>query len=310
MTLKIYSIYRTLLILLLLFCCAALAPAQPEKATLILQSGEEIPCQIKRVAHGYVYFEATTTSLAFKYGDFIEVEKVAAVRLFDGQTLTMNEYLASRGISLPAEPSVTAKSRGKAKSESAVPPPPSGPGLRLTSKLTDTTRTADAVGLRLPDLPAPPPVTAEMNYAELANLLAEAGLVGKLLNEINAGVLAARVLTTNQKQFLEAVAQSPVWIARKNALREAQRVAEGEFNILIQRQPDLLAREFRFQPATGKNAYAEFVQFLQIQNVLHFQDKWEQVEKAFGADAAAALRDILNNYEDWLFLFGEAAEKR
>jgi hypothetical protein len=310
MKFKVCFAYRPLLVLLVLFCCVAPAPAQPEKATLILQSGEEIPCQIKRVAHGYVYFEATTTSLAFKYGDFIEVEKVAAIRRFDGQTLTMNEYLTARGISPPEEPSATAASRGKARSEPTVPPAPRGPGMRLTRKLMDTARAADPVGLRLPDLPTPPPVTAEVNYAELANLLAEAGLAGKLLHEINAGVLAARVLTTNQKQLLDAVTQSPVWIARKNALRRAQRVAEGELNLVIQRQPDLLAREFRFQPASGRNAYAEFVQFLQIQNVLHFQDKWEQVEKAFGADAAAALRDILNNYEDWLFLFGEAVERR
>jgi hypothetical protein len=43
---------------------------------------------------------------------------------------------------------------------------------------------------------------------------------------------------------------------------------------------------------------------------VHFQDKWAQVVTVFGKDAATALQDILNNYDDWYFLFGEAVEKR
>lgn len=288
--------------------------AQTDKATLLLQGGEELPCQIKRVAHGYVYFEAATKSLAYKYGDFIEVEKIAAVRLSDGRTLTLNEYLAARGLSQPATESPAPKPRAQTATEPAsrrLPPSPSGPGIRLPRQLPDSTQTASAIGLRLPDLP-PPPAEAdvEFDYAELANLLAEAGLVGKLLNEINSGVLVGRLLTKSQKQLLDVIAQNPVWTARKNALREAQRVAASEFKLLIQRQPEALNREFRFQPATRNHAFEEFVQFLHWQNALHFQDQWQKVETLFGEDTATALRDILSNYDDWDFLFGEALEKR
>jgi len=297
------------LALLNLICYAALAPAQTEKATLILQGGEEIACQIKRIAHGYIYFEAASKSLVFKYGDFIEIEKIAAVRLNDGRTLTMTEYLQARGIAQPAES--PRPSRSSPRSESASPnlPPPSGPGMRLTKQLAESAPTQNSVGLRLPDLP-PPPAATELDYLELANLLAEAGLAGKLLNEINSGVLTARALTKTQKELLNVMAQSPVWIARKSALREAQRAAEGEFNTLTQNQPDWHMQEFRFRPTSSKHAFAEFVQFLHAQNVVNFQDKWQQVETLFGNEAAAALRDILNNYDDWYFLFGEALEKR
>jgi len=293
-------------------CLVALAPAQTEKVTLILQGGEEIPCGIKRIAHGYVYFTAASTSLAFKYGDFIEIEKIAAVRLGDERTLTMNEFLASRGISQPTEQPAASKPRQTPQAESSPPArvlePPRGAGVRLARELLDSPQIKNPIGLRLPDLPPPSPT--EMNYVELANLLAEAGLVGRLMNEINDGVLATRVLTKNQKQLLESLTQSAVWISRKNALREAQRVAEGEFNKLTQGQPDLLAREFRFKPASSKRAFLEFVQFLKAQNALHFQDQWQQIETVFGEEAATALRDILNNYDDWHFLFGEALEKR
>jgi hypothetical protein len=302
-------------IALIMICSAMLSHAQTEKATLLLQGGEEIACKIKSVAHGYVYFEADTKSLTFKYGDFIEIEKVAAVRLGDGRALTLNEYLKTRGLGQTTEEPAASRPRRNDRPEIEpllrnLPPPPSGPGMRLTSQLDDTAKTQPVIGLRLPDLPPPPPADAGMNYAELAGLLAEAGLVGKLLNEINSGVLMARVLTKNQKDLLNAIAQSPVWSARKSALREAQRVAAGEFKVLQQRQPDFLSNEFRFKPASNKHAFEEFVQFLHVQNAVAFQERWQQVVQVFGEDAATALRDILANYDDWYFLFGEALEKR
>jgi hypothetical protein len=298
-------------VLLLLIGLIATAPAQTEKATLILQSGEEVPCQIRRISHGYVYFDAATKSLTFKYGDFIEIEKIAAVRLSDGRTLTMNEYLAARGLSQPAKEPAPSRSRPAPKAESLprnLPPPPSGPGLRLTKQGLQPAQTQSPIGLRLPELPPPPPST-ELNYAELANLLAEAGLAGKLLTEINSGVLKGRVLTNSQKELVEAISQSAVWIARKSALREAHRVAAGEYNSLTFQELDVLSREFRFKPSSSRNAFEELVQFLHAQNAVHFQDKWTQVVTVFGDDAATALQDILNNYDDWYFLFGEA-EKR
>jgi hypothetical protein len=300
---------------LLLICSAARAQAQTEKATLLLQGGEEITCKILRIAHGYIYFDAATKSLTYKYGDFIEIEKVAAVRLGDGRTLALNDYLEARRPSqTPAEPRPSRPPRNDLPEIQTpprnLPPPPSGPGMRLTSQLDDTAKTQPVIGLRLPELPPPSAVDIEMNYAELANLLAEAGLVGKLLYEINSGVLTARALTKNQKALLDAIAPSPVWMARKSALREAQRVAAGEFKILQQRQTDFPASEFRFKPVSSKNAFEEFVQFLHVQNAVSFQERWEEVAKAFGEEAATALRDILTNYDDWYFLFGEALEKR
>lgn len=298
----------------MLICSVTLSHAQSEKAALLLQSGEEIACKIKSVSHGYVYFEAATKSLTYKYGDFIEVEKVAAVRLDDGRTLTLNEYLKMRGLNQTTEETPAPRPRRNDRPEIAtparnLPPPPSGPGMRLTSQLDDSAKTPNAIGLRLPDL-QPPPVNSEMNYAELANLLAEAGLVGKLLNEINSGVLTTRVLTKNQKELLNVIAQSPIWISRKNALREAQRVAAGEFKMRQQRQPGFLERDFRFKPVSSKYAFEEFVQFLHVQNAAAFQERWEEVMRVFGEDAATALHDILTNYDDWYFLFGEALEKR
>lgn len=293
---------------------ATFGQAQTEKVALLLPGGEEIACKIKSISHGYIYFEAATKSLTYKYGDFIEVEKVAAVRLSDGRTLTLNEYLKMRGLVQPTEEAPSPRPQRNDRPEIQtpprnLPPPPSGPGLRLTSQLDDSTQALNAIGLRLPDL-QPPPADTEMNYAELANLLAEAGLVGKLLNEINSGVLATRVLTKSQKELLNLVAQSPVWVSRKSALREAQRVAAGEFKLLQQRQPDFLEREFRFKPTSNKYAFEEFVQFLHVQNAMAFQERWEAVTRLFGDDAATALRDILTNYDDWAFLFGEALEKR
>jgi hypothetical protein len=183
--------------------------------------------------------------------------------------------------------------------------------MRLTSQLTDTIQATSGVGLRLPDMPPPPQSTAELNYGEMADLLAEAGLAGKLLNEINAGALRGRLLTKDQKALVDAVSQSPVWSARKRDLREATRVAEGEFSMLTRSQTNLLAEVFNFRYASQATAFVEFVQFSHAENVLFFQNKWEKIASVFGEDAATALRDdILNNYEDWYFLFGQEGEQR
>jgi len=318
---KLKTLFKLKIAVATLFLFCGAAQAQNEKATLLLQGGEEIACKIIRIAHGYIYFDAATKSLTYKYGDFIEIEKVAAVRLGDGRSLTLDEYLKTRGLSQTTEEPPPARSRRNDRPEIETPPrnlpparafepPPSGPGLRLTNPLTDSLKTSNPIGLRLPDLPPPSAADLEMNYAELANLLAEAGLAGKLLNEINSGALTTRVLTKSQKELLNVVAQSPVWIARKSALREAHRVAAGEFKILQQRQSDFPASEFRFKPVSSKNAFEEFVQFLHVQNAVLFQERWQEVVKVFGEDAATALSDILTNYDDWYFLFGEPLEKR
>jgi hypothetical protein len=315
MILKIWSCHKLSIICLILLSFIALAQAQSEKVTLILPSGEEIPCQLKRIASGYVYFEAASSRLAFKYGDAIEIAKVAKIRLSDGRVLSMNEFWAKPSSSTPTSeetkeiPTPTPRPRPPepAPRETTAPKPPSGPGMRLTSQLTDTTHATSGVGLRLPDMP--PQSTIELNYGELADLLAEAGLAGKLLNEINAGALRGRLLTKDQKALVDAVSQSPIWSARKRDLREAMRVAEGEFNMLTRSQTNLLAEVFNFRYASQTTAFVEFVQFLHAENALFFQNKWEKIESVFGEDAATALRDILNNYEDWHYLFGQE-EKR
>jgi hypothetical protein len=79
---------------------------------------------------------------------------------------------------------------------------------------------------------------------------------------------------------------------------------------MTQRQPHLLAEQFQFRPSSRELAFLEFIQFLHLENALHFSEKWEKVENLFGHEAAAALRDILNNYEDWYFLYGQELEKR
>lgn len=291
-----------------------LASAQSEKVTLILQNGEEIPCRLERIAYGYVYFEAATSRLAFKYGDAIEIAKVAKIRLSDGRELTMNEFLAKPNESTPATEEIKdippPRPPEPAPRQINAPRPPSGPGMRLTNQLSNTTQVTSGVGLRLPDMPPPPQSTTELSYGELADLLAEAGLAGKLLNEINAGALRGRLLTKDQKALVDAISQSPVWSARKRDLREAMRVAEGEFNMMTRSQTNLLTEVFNFRYASQATAFVEFVQFLYAENAVFFQNKWEKIESVFGEDAATALRDILNNYEDWHYLFGQEGEKR
>ncbi|MDZ7343554.1 MAG: hypothetical protein ONA90_03465 [candidate division KSB1 bacterium] len=295
---------KLFLVWFLLLVSLNLTQAQQQHVTLILHSGEELPCRIKKFSKEFIYFEAASTRLAFKYGERIEVEKIAQVRLSNGRTLSVNEFLMQQKASAfpKSEPSAPPR-----VSPDVPPPAPSGPGPRVTSSRLDTTEIKTKIGLRLPEMP---PLSSAIHFAEIADLLAEAGVAGKLLYEIAAGLPHGRQLTKSQQHLVEAIPQSAVWRARQRDLQEANRIAENEFKILTRNQPDLLATQFHFRSTSNNHAFLEFVQFLHLENVLHFNDKWQKIETVFGREATAALRDILNHFEDWYYLVGQELEKQ
>jgi len=141
-------------------------------------------------------------------------------------------------------------------------------------------------------------------------LLAEAGLAGKLLYEVNRGELRQRFLTRSQKQLVDALLQSRAWQLRKAELRQAHESANTAFESVYRSDPSVLRRELKFYPTLGKLAFLEFVEFLHAQNAHLFREQWRKVETTFGYEAASALQDILNTYDDWYYLYGQELDTR
>jgi hypothetical protein len=188
------------------------------------------------------------------------------------------------------------------------PPRESGPGIRLQSVNIDTTHIKKGIGIRYPEMPRTESA-ATLDYAEVADLLAESGMAGKLLYEVSAGELRRRELTKSQKQLVDALLQSRAWSVRKRELRSAHVRAAQEFDS-IARTLDRLFETLRFRPSEAQHAFLEFVQFLHAENAHKFLDKWQRIEDWFSAEGALALRDVLNNYDDWYYLYGQEIEKR
>ncbi|MEK7729313.1 MAG: hypothetical protein AAB354_12945 [candidate division KSB1 bacterium] len=305
------------MLITLFLLSAQTLPAQEKRVTLVLKGGAELACTVTDIWQGEVYFEAASARDAYKYGEAISLEKIELVRLSRNRMMKPQEYAAYwRGETAPQEEEQTPPPKPVATQPARTQPPPtlpqppreSGPGLRLQSLNVDTTRVQSGIGLRYPEMPRNESAPA-MAYNEVADLLAETGMAGKLLYEVSAGALRRRQLTNSQKQVVDALLQSRVWASRKRELRNAHVKAADEFERLA-RTSNSLFEAFRFRPTDSQYSFLEFVQFLHAENVHKFLDQWQKVEGVFSSAGASALRDVLNNYDDWFYLYGQEVEKR
>lgn len=284
--------------------------AQDERVTLVLKGGGEVQCTVRDIWQGEVYFEAASAREAYKYGEAISLEKIESVRLSRNRVMTAQDYAAHWRGETVAQTQKAAPAAQPVVQQPAPTPPPreSGPGIRLQSVNIDTTRIKKGIGIRYPEMPRTESA-ATLDYAEVADLLAESGMAGKLLYEVSAGGLRRRELTKSQKHLVDALLQSRAWAVRKRELRSAHVRAAQEFDS-IARTLDRLFETLRFRPSEAQHAFLEFVQFLHAENAHKFLDKWQRIEDSFSAEGALALRDVLNNYDDWYYLYGQEIEKR
>ncbi len=298
-------------LLALAFCGLITGPvsAQEETVTLLLTDGKEIKCTVYEVRQTEIYFRASSPQQAYQYGEALAVAKIARVRLADGRSLKPQEFLQYwKGELVP--PVAAAVAPPSPPARTASPPPAEyGPGLRLQSVVTGDTLRGRGVGLRLPEMPRMDSTPA-LNYNEIADLLAESGLAGKLLLEIGSGDLKKRQLTPSQRQMVDAVLQSRVWAVRKRELRAAHMQGLVEFEKIYKNSSANLFELFKLRPANPALVFLEFVHYLRAENAHLFSDRWERVEKTFSPAVVAALRDLLNNYEDWYYLYGQELEKQ
>jgi hypothetical protein len=287
-----------------------IASAQDAPVTLILKSGEEINCRVADIWKGEIYFEATSAEVAYRFGDRVSLDNVALVKLKDGRALSPGEFVDYRqGRYRPAalEPSPGAQppTSTPAKAEAQ-------PGMRLTSKTLQTTaeKSETRIGLHMPEVPVAAGRQISFEVSQVADLLAELGLGGRLLYEASRGALANRKLTDSQQSLLEALKQSAVWQRRKADLRDAHQQAFAAFNARYGQQPDFLSSEFGFEPRQGATAFLEFVQYLHTTAAANVESEWQKVEQLLGRRGAAALLDLLNNYDDWYYFYGAELESQ
>ncbi len=306
---KILTIGTTLIALWLAPCRAG---AQEALVTLLLDSGEEIHCRVIEVWRGDIIFEAKAADDVYRYGDRISLDKISGVKLSDGRVLRVNEFVDHlEGRQPPPAPTPVRK-------EEALSPekPEAEIGMKLTpralksvSEKSDTLSTS-RIGLRLFDFPPPSGQQRVLALNEIADLLAELGLTGRLLQETSRGALADRKLSESQQRLLEALKGSPIWQRRKIDLRDAQQKAMTAFRAEFEQRPEMLRSEFGFEVRNPQTAFIEFVQYMYTTAAANVDSEWQKVKALLGAQGAAALLDVLNNYDDWYYLFGAQLESR
>jgi len=300
---------RSVAVIIAVLLAPNFVAAQDTPVTLILKTGDEIQCRVVDVWKGEIYFEANSADDAYRFGDRVSIDNVAKVKLKDGRTLSPGEFVDFREDRNPVAPASQrvspAASSTPAKTETKI-------GMRLSRNAfqTPTEKTDSHIGLRLPESPRPSGEQSTFELNQLADLLAELGLGGRVLYETAQGALANRKLTDSQQQLVEAIKQSSMWQRRKSDLREAHQQAFTAFNTTYARDTDFLRKHFDFEPQNGSLAFLEFVQYLHITAAANVESEWQKVEEQLGRRGAAALADVLNNYDDWYYLYGSELENR
>ncbi len=316
--------FQVVQIILGVFVTANSLPAQERAVTLFLKNGESFACTVFDVWKGTVYFEAISKRDAYTYGEAVALENISHIRLANGNELTPEAFVESWQNKRVVNTPPPAPSPSSVPQREEPPPPPQAapasptpqPSLfptaaarvKLPYAALDSTRSRRGVGSNWIE-PPKPPITAPIEFSQLADLLAEGGMAGKLLYQVSKGELAGRELTESQRKLVDALLQSRAWAYRKAELREAHLKAYQEFGRVGQANQPRLREQFNFQASNEKYAFLEFVQFLHAENAQLFTDKWQKVKDIFPEDAAHALEDILANYEDWYYLYGQEIEK-
>jgi hypothetical protein len=302
---------RTLLAAAILVMCltSLLAQTKDTPVTLILHSGEEILCRVADIWKGEIYFEAASPAVTYRFGDRVTIDNVAKVKLPDGRFLSVAEFVDYR----EGRPSAGSSSQPQPPATPAAPVKVGAQaGMRFSSSALQSSieKSDSRIGLRMPEAPqqAGQPVLLELN--QLADMLAELGMAGRVLYETSQGALAARKLTDTQKRLVAAIKQSEMWQRRRGDLREAHKQAFAAFNAQYGKDTSFMRSQFDFEPQDGGTAFLEFVQYLHTTAAVNVESQWQKVDELLGERGAAALADILNNYDDWYFLYGSELESR
>lgn len=298
--------------------------AQEQAVTLVLKNGESFACKVSDVWKSTVYFETVSKKDAYTYGEAIALENISHVRLANGNEMTPQAFAEQWQQGKPAEsapvrPPISQPEPPRKESPPAQITPtsrsthaslfPSATAkVRLPFATLDTTRARKGVGSTWLEPPRPP-ITAPIEFAQLADLLAEGGMAGRLLYQVSKGELSGRELTDSQRKLVDAMLQSRAWAYRKAELREAHLKAYRAFEGIKKGDPRRLREQFDFETSNEQYAFLEFVQFLHAENAQLYTDKWQKVEAIFDDEAAVALEDILANYDDWYYLYGQEIEK-
>lgn len=254
-----------------------------ETVTIALQDRTKIKCRILDVDESKVTFQALDREMGYRYGESVPVYWVRYIELADGSRLSPQEYL--RFIEEGGRRAVE-----EAEVEKGEREPEAEEGQPVTAQKP----------------PAEESATGEKSaekavYQELAELVLEAGLGGTILLTHDE---KDQAISEHQRQFLAAIANSPRWQEKKEDLVYLSRLAKRSlFRVYLYSPRDLQQKlDLSFDPDEDMN-------FLDLMRQLHNKlgerirmAEFRTMVEVVGEKGAKAIRDILANYGDWLYV--------
>ncbi|KAA3618054.1 MAG: hypothetical protein DWQ05_08395 [Calditrichaeota bacterium] len=296
----------------LFFSCVATYDAVQQGEALILTDQTKIPCRIIDFDGVDIYFKASRSADAYRFGEFVAIGNVDAIHVTKGgQTLSYDalEYLDEKfsfqddEAEIPHD-SVPSEQRRLEEIVEGETEQPEEESLRLNlegfmSDSLSRVREKQGIGLNLIERLKPGKTEPPEAYEELAELIVSSGGTGLVLYRAEKYQSSGIELTEAQQRLMDAINNSDSWDERKKSLRSAHKIASEAF---VNIDKNELRRTFKFRAAADGDPFIQFLIFLHKQGDLHQRAQFEQAAEVFGNKATGAISDILINFEDWYYI--------
>lgn len=282
---------------------------QEYPAVLALQDGTVIQCKILDIDDERIVFRSLNKELGYKYGESIPLFWVKYILTADGSRYSVEDYVKYVQEGRPKEEKVAVSPTAKeieSPPEEPLPSPPA-PKLediaRIKRKLAkareEIERLKQELAIAKREAQRKPQPAPDI-YAELSTLVLESGVGGSLL----IAAEKRRDLSPYQIRFLKAITNSPQWKEKRETLKYLSNLAEKSlYRVYLYNPQDLQDKlGLSFNPD-------EEMDFPGLMRQLHSNlgtrvrmKDFRVLVQVVGEAGAKAIRDLLANYQDWLYI--------
>lgn len=148
------------------------------------------------------------------------------------------------------------------------------------------------------------PAVPIQNYAGIVNLVDETSLTAILLRRVRERQNQGFQLDDSQQKFIKSLVESPKWLQFKEKIQTLQQDAQKAMEQVFLLQPEALRDklELDFNPNQAMDFEALTTQLAHSMRAPISISDYRKLVAVFGAKDALVIKNLLNHFEDWLFI--------
>ena len=321
------TVFTTIVLLgAILLSCYQISQTKRQEypAVLALQDGSVIQCKILDIDDERIIFRSLDKDMGYRYGESIPVFWVKYILTSDGSRYSVEDYVKYVQEGKPKEEVVVSPAPEEIEAPPEKPAPPEEPlpskappapemedVARIKGELAEAKEEIERLKRELEEKMKQEFAIAKREaqrkiqpapdiYAELSTLVLEAGVGGSLL----IAAEKRKDLSPHQIRFLKAITNSPHWKEKRETLKYLSDLAEKSlYRVYLYNPQDLRDKlGLSFNPD-------EEMDFLGLMRQLHRKlgthvrmKDFRVLVQVVGEPGAKAIKDLLADYQDWLYI--------